>query len=117
MIIQERFVSDEKCVTAAIMVLFHHCKHAFAFPRDVETLTEFLQTAAAKESVARCKLEAFVTELIDRADRAEKELKRLRGLDGSTSGNLTAGPSLVRSLPRLVFLHCIYFLSTIFFKF
>ncbi|KAK7467884.1 hypothetical protein BaRGS_00036889 [Batillaria attramentaria] len=57
---------------------------------DVEALSTFLQTAAAKESVARGKLEAFVTELIDRADRAERELRHLRGLESSSSGNLTS---------------------------
>nr|KAG5688097.1 hypothetical protein BaRGS_031290 [Batillaria attramentaria] len=59
-------------------------------PSDVEALSTFLQTAAAKESVARGKLEAFVTELIDRADRAERELRHLRGLESSSSGNLTS---------------------------
>ena len=68
----------------------------------MEALSKFLQTAAAKESVARCKLEAFVTELIDRADLAEKELIRLRGLESSSSsGNLTSDPYLVRKLPGL----------------
>ena len=76
-------------------------KPPLVVPRDVEALSKFLQTAAAKESVARFKLEAFVTELIDRADRAEKELIRLRGLDSSSSGNLTSDPSLVRKLPGL----------------
>ncbi|KAK7111093.1 uncharacterized protein [Littorina saxatilis] len=61
---------------------------------DVETLTTFLQTAAARESVARCKLETFVSELIDRADKAEKELQVLRGIESSSSGNFTSDPSL-----------------------
>ncbi|KAL8617470.1 hypothetical protein ACOMHN_048738 [Nucella lapillus] len=61
---------------------------------DIDTLTQFLQTAAAKESVARGKLEAFVTELIDRADHAERELNHLRDLESTSSGNITTDPLL-----------------------
>lgn len=38
----------------------------------------FLTTTAEKEAVAREKLEKFITELIERADRAEKELDALK---------------------------------------
>ncbi|XP_076438053.1 uncharacterized protein LOC143277172 [Babylonia areolata] len=67
---------------------------------DIDCLTQFLQTAAAKESVARTKLEAFVTELIDRADLAERELKHLRGLESTGTGNLTSDPSLSGRFPQ-----------------
>ncbi|XP_046573895.1 uncharacterized protein LOC124281933 [Haliotis rubra] len=45
---------------------------------DLQTLQTFLQTTAAKESVARQELEKFITELIERADKAEKELRALK---------------------------------------
>ncbi|XP_067657513.1 uncharacterized protein [Haliotis asinina] len=45
---------------------------------DLQTLQTFLQTTAAKESVARQELEKFIMELIERAEKAEKELRVLK---------------------------------------
>ncbi|XP_048249488.1 uncharacterized protein LOC124117860 isoform X2 [Haliotis rufescens] len=45
---------------------------------DLQTLQTFLQTTAAKETVARQELEKFIMELIERAGKAEKELRALK---------------------------------------
>ncbi|XP_061194337.1 uncharacterized protein LOC133202515 [Saccostrea echinata] len=46
--------------------------------RELESLRQFINTTAEKETVARKKLEEFISELIDRADRAERELDMMR---------------------------------------
>ena len=46
--------------------------------RELQSLKEFLISTAEKESVAREKLEKFISDLIDRADKAEKQLQCLK---------------------------------------
>lgn len=46
--------------------------------RELETLKQFINITAEKEIVGRQKLEEFISELIDRADRAERELNLSR---------------------------------------
>ncbi|XP_021351661.1 uncharacterized protein LOC110449242 [Mizuhopecten yessoensis] len=46
--------------------------------RDIDSLKRFLSSAAEKEVVARSKLEKFISGLINRADKAESELHKLK---------------------------------------
>uniref|UniRef100_K1QI34 Uncharacterized protein n=1 Tax=Magallana gigas TaxID=29159 RepID=K1QI34_MAGGI len=46
--------------------------------RELESLKKFINTTAEKEMVGRQKLEEFISELIDRADQAERELELMR---------------------------------------
>lgn len=46
--------------------------------RELESLKQFINTTAKKEVVARTRLEEFISELIDRADRAERELDQMK---------------------------------------
>ncbi|KAL5022592.1 hypothetical protein ScPMuIL_001747 [Solemya velum] len=46
--------------------------------KELTSLKKFLQSAAQKEIAARDKLEAFISDLIDRADRAEREVAFLK---------------------------------------
>lgn len=46
--------------------------------RELESLKKFINTTAEKEMVGRQKLEEFISELIDRADQAERELDLMR---------------------------------------
>ncbi|XP_076104542.1 uncharacterized protein LOC143073111 [Mytilus galloprovincialis] len=46
--------------------------------KELQSLKSFLTTTAEKEAIAREKLEKFISDLIDRADKAEKELLRLK---------------------------------------
>lgn len=56
--------------------------------RELESIQSFLSSTAEKESVARDKLEKFISELIDRADNAERELVVLKSRsNSSTSGS------------------------------
>ncbi|KAJ8317314.1 hypothetical protein KUTeg_005218, partial [Tegillarca granosa] len=56
--------------------------------KELESIQSFLSSTAEKESVARDKLEKFISELIDRADNAERELVVLKSRSNSnTSGS------------------------------
>ncbi|XP_033756203.1 paramyosin-like [Pecten maximus] len=46
--------------------------------RDLDSLKTFLSSAAEKEVAARSKLEQFISGLIDRADKAESELHKIK---------------------------------------
>ena len=46
-------------------------------------LSDFLKTAAVKETMAKVKLESFVLDLFDHADKTERELRYLGNMSTS----------------------------------
>ena len=58
--------------------------------RQLSDLKKFLQDAAEKEKTARAKLEKFIGELINRAERAESELRSVKS-QSTTSFDRTGG--------------------------
>lgn len=57
-------------------------------------MKKFINTTAEKEMVGRQKLEEFISELIDRADQAERELKLMRR--ETRTSHLTKDPTADR---------------------
>lgn len=89
-------------------------------PREVVQIDQFLKETAAREASAKLRLQQFIEELLERADRAERQLQVIssscgstpsaslgRGAGGGGAGPGTRGPGrLVSSqLPSLLHLH------------
>ena len=59
--------------------------HLFFSFRELHNLKSYLHKVADKERAARAKLETFIEDLINRAQRAESELHALRSQSSSAS--------------------------------
>lgn len=89
-------------------------------PREVVQIDQFLKETAAREASAKLRLQQFIEELLERADRAERQLQVISSSCGSTpsaslgrgGGGAGAGPStrapgrtVSAHLPSLLCLH------------
>lgn len=62
---------------------------ALLFPqREVAQIDQFLQETAAREANAKVRLQQFIEELLDRADRAEKQLQIISSCGTTPNGSL-----------------------------
>lgn len=67
-------------------------------PREVVQIDQFLKETAAREASAKLRLQQFIEELLERADRAERQLQVISSSCGSTPsaslgrGAMGAGP-------------------------
>lgn len=59
-----------------------------AFSREVAQIDQFLQETAAREAGAKVRLQQFIEELLDRADRAEKQLQIISSCGTTPNGSL-----------------------------
>ena len=81
-------------------------------PREVVQIDQFLKETAAREASAKLRLQQFIEELLERADRAERQLQVISSSCGSTpsaslgrgGGGAGAGPS-TRAPGRTVSAH------------
>lgn len=88
-------------------------------PREVVQIDQFLKETAAREASAKLRLQQFIEELLERADRAERQLQVISSSCGSTpstslgrgAGGSGAGPG-TRVPGRLVSSHLSYLLHT-----
>lgn len=86
-------------------------------PREVVQIDQFLKETAAREASAKLRLQQFIEELLERADRAERQLQVISSSCGSTpstslgrgAGGSGAGPG-TRVPGRLVSSHLSSFL-------
>lgn len=53
-------------------------------PREVVQIDQFLKETAAREASAKLRLQQFIEELLERADRAERQLQVISSSCGST---------------------------------
>lgn len=88
-------------------------------PREVVQIDQFLKETAAREASAKLRLQQFIEELLERADRAERQLQVISSSCGSTpstslgrgAGGSGAGPGtrvpgrLVSSHPSYLYTH------------
>lgn len=56
--------------------------------REVAQIDQFLQETAAREANAKVRLQQFIEELLDRADRAEKQLQIISSCGTTPNGSL-----------------------------
>lgn len=56
--------------------------------REVAQIDQFLQETAAREANAKVRLQQFIEELLDRADRAEKQLQIITSCGTTPNGSL-----------------------------
>lgn len=56
--------------------------------REVAQIDQFLQETAAREASAKVRLQQFIEELLDRADRAEKQLQIISSCATTPNGSL-----------------------------
>ena len=56
--------------------------------REVAQIDQFLQETAAREANAKVRLQQFIEELLDRADRAEKQLQIITSCATTPNGSL-----------------------------
>lgn len=56
--------------------------------REVAQIDHFLQETAAREANAKVRLQQFIEELLDRADRAEKQLQIISSCGTTPNGSL-----------------------------
>lgn len=81
-------------------------------PREVVQIDQFLKETAAREASAKLRLQQFIEELLERADRAERQLQVISSSCGSTpsaslgrgGGGGGAGPG-PRGPGRMVSVH------------
>ncbi|KAK1886534.1 F-box only protein 41 [Dissostichus eleginoides] len=59
-----------------------------ASSREVAQIDQFLQETAAREANAKVRLQQFIEELLDRADRAEKQLQIISSCGTTPNGSL-----------------------------
>lgn len=86
-------------------------------PREVVQIDQFLKETAAREASAKLRLQQFIEELLERADRAERQLQVISSSCGSTpsaslgrgAGGGSAGPA-PRGPGRMVSAHLPSFL-------
>lgn len=82
-------------------------------PREVVQIDQFLKETAAREASAKLRLQQFIEELLERADRAERQLQVISSSCGSTpsaslgrgGGGSGAGPG-ARGPGRMVSARC-----------
>ncbi|GCC18415.1 hypothetical protein chiPu_0022087, partial [Chiloscyllium punctatum] len=55
---------------------------------EVSQIDQFLQETAAREANAKVRLQQFIEELLDRADRAEKQLMVISSCGTTPNGSL-----------------------------
>lgn len=60
----------------------------FFLLREVVQIDQFLQETAAREASAKVRLQQFIEELLDRADRAEKQLQIISSCATTPNGSL-----------------------------
>lgn len=60
----------------------------FPTSREVAQIDQFLQETAAREANAKVRLQQFIEELLDRADRAEKQLQIISSCGTTPNGSL-----------------------------
>lgn len=60
----------------------------FLTSREVAQIDQFLQETAAREANAKVRLQQFIEELLDRADRAEKQLQIISSCGTTPNGSL-----------------------------
>ena len=58
------------------------------FTREVTQIDQFLQETAAREANAKVRLQQFIEELLDRADRAEKQLQIISSCGTTPNGSM-----------------------------
>lgn len=56
--------------------------------REVAQIDRFLQETAAREASAKVRLQQFIEELLERADRAEKQLQIISSCGTTPNGSL-----------------------------
>ncbi|KAI1238041.1 hypothetical protein IHE44_0012749, partial [Lamprotornis superbus] len=64
--------------------VWHHWGVCARVPREVLQIDQFLKETAAREANAKVRLQHFIEELLDRADRAEKQLQIISSSCGTT---------------------------------
>ncbi|RXM33135.1 F-box only protein 41 [Acipenser ruthenus] len=57
--------------------------------QEVAQIDQFLQETAAREANAKVRLQQFIEELLDRADRAEKQLQSISSCSSTPNGSLS----------------------------
>lgn len=60
-----------------------------ALCREVAQIDQFLQETAAREASAKVRLQQFIEELLERADRAEKQLQIISSCGTTPNGSLS----------------------------
>lgn len=72
--------NNERPINTAVLSLFAL--------REVAQIDQFLQETAAREANAKVRLQQFIEELLDRADRAEKQLQIISSCGTTPNGSL-----------------------------
>lgn len=82
-------VPDVRCVPQWVRLVSDSYLLPALLHREVTQIDQFLQDTAAREANAKLRLQRFIEELLDRADRAEKQLQIVSSCGTTPNGSLS----------------------------